>query len=100
MKKRRSIRAMKVWCEDALEGEDVARITDVDECLLIQPNSIDYPVLVYELTRADVGHNSKKAKKMRKHVAVPLPGMPWKVMQKLWVRFTKWGNKNGNYNCR
>jgi hypothetical protein len=57
------------WFEDSWKGEDVASITDVDGCLLIQPNSLDRPVLVYNLTRADIGHDRKKARKvMQEHV--------------------------------
>lgn len=57
------------WFEDTWKGEDVTRITDVDGCLLIQPNRHGYPVLVYDLTRADIGHNSKKAKTiMREYI--------------------------------
>lgn len=57
------------WFEDSWKGEDVASITDVDGCLLIQPNSLDRPVLVYDLTRADIGHDRKKARKvMQEHV--------------------------------
>jgi hypothetical protein len=57
------------WFDDAWEDGDVASISDVDGCLLIGPLSHDYPVLVYDLSRADIDHNKKKARKiMREYV--------------------------------
>jgi hypothetical protein len=57
------------WFKDTEKGGDIAAITDVDECLLISTYSYDYPVLVYDLSRADIDHNKKKARKiMREYV--------------------------------
>ena len=57
------------WFKDTEKGGDIATITDVDGCLLISTHSYDYPVLVYDLSRADIGHNKRKARKiLQEHV--------------------------------
>jgi hypothetical protein len=57
------------WFKDTEKGGDIATITDVDGCLLVSTHSYDYPVLVYDLSRADIGHSKKKARKiMREYV--------------------------------
>jgi len=53
-----------IWFDDSEAGCDIAAITDLAEGLLIRTHSYDYPVLVCELSRADIGHDRKKAGKV------------------------------------
>jgi len=52
------------WFKDTEKSGDIAAITDVDGCLLISTYRYDYPVLVYDLSRSDIDHNKKKARKI------------------------------------
>ncbi len=52
------------WFKDTKKGGEIAAITDIEGCLLISTYSYDYPVLVYELSRVDIGHNKRKARKI------------------------------------
>lgn len=57
------------WFDDSEEGGDIAAITDVVGGLLMSTHRYDYPVLVYDLSRADIGHDRKNARKvMQEHV--------------------------------
>jgi len=51
------------WFEDCLEPDDIYMITDTDKGVLIRDNSYSYPVLIYNVTRSDIGDNQQKAKK-------------------------------------
>ena len=52
------------WFKDTEKGDAIAAITDVDGSLLISTHRYDYPVLVYDLSRADIGHSKKKAREI------------------------------------
>jgi hypothetical protein len=52
------------WFDDSEAGCDIASITDLAGGLLMRTYSYDYPVLVYDLSRADIGHDGKKARKV------------------------------------
>ncbi len=56
------------WFDDYVEKGDIYTITDLAGNLLIKENSHSYPVLVYDVTRADIGHNHQKAKILREDV--------------------------------
>lgn len=56
------------WFEDCLEPDDIYMITDTDKGVLIRDNSYSYPVLVYTVTRTDIGDNQQKAKKIRNSI--------------------------------
>ena len=53
------------WFDDCIEPDDVLMITDTVNGLLIKENNYNHPVLVYGVTRGDVGDDSKKAKMLR-----------------------------------
>jgi hypothetical protein len=54
------------WFEKSRTAQSVARITDFDGGLLIQTLSYDYPVWLYDISRADIGYSHKKAKQLIK----------------------------------
>lgn len=56
------------WFDDNVEGRDINTITDLAGNLLIKDNSHSYPVLVYDVTRDDIGHDQQKAKILRDSV--------------------------------
>jgi hypothetical protein len=56
------------WFDDSGKDGDIAAITDFAGGLLIRANNYNYQVLVYDLSRADIGHNRNKARKiMQEH---------------------------------
>jgi hypothetical protein len=59
------------WFDDDLKSEDIYMITDTDSGLLIRENNYNYPVLVYDVTRADIENDPQKAKKLREEA---MPG--------------------------
>ena len=50
------------WFDDCHRSDDIYMITDTNNGLLIRENNSNYPVLVYDVTRADIGNNPQKAK--------------------------------------
>lgn len=50
------------WFDDCQMSDDIYTITDTNNGLLIRENNFNYPVLVYDITRADIGKNPQKAK--------------------------------------
>lgn len=54
--------ANTTWFNDCLEPDDVYMITDIGNGLLIRDNNFNHPVLVYNVTRAEIGNDPKKAK--------------------------------------
>lgn len=55
-------KANTTWFDDCLKADDVYMITDIDSGLLIRENNFNYPVLVYDVTRSEIGHDKQKAK--------------------------------------
>ena len=47
-------------------GQDIKMITDVQGGLLIGQGGYNYPVLVYDISRSDVGYDRRKAKAIMK----------------------------------
>ena len=54
--------ATTTWFDDCLGPDDIYMTTDTDDGLLIRENNYSYPVLLYDMTRADIGHDQQKAK--------------------------------------
>lgn len=52
------------WFYDCVKAEDIYMITDTGMGLLIREYSHSYPVLVYDLTRADIGYDQQKAREI------------------------------------
>ena len=53
------------WFDDCQEPDDILTITDLNGDLLIKGNGFCYPVLVHDITRADIHHDQQKAKKLK-----------------------------------
>lgn len=58
------------WFNDCLKPDDVLMITDTGNGLLIRANNYNHPVLVYDVTRADIDNNPQKAKVLREEAMV------------------------------
>ena len=52
------------WLDDCSKSEDIYRITDTENGLLIKKNNYSYPVLLYDIARADIGNDQHRAKKI------------------------------------
>jgi len=50
------------WLDNCMDSEDVLSVTDIDGAILIRTNNYDYPTLIYDLSRIDIGNSQKKAK--------------------------------------
>ena len=57
------------WFDDTcLDLDDIYMITDINEGLLIRKACHSYPVLIYDLTRAEIAYNQQKAKALLKDI--------------------------------
>jgi len=52
------------WFKDSEKAGDVSTITDYDGGLLIKKLDYTYPIWVYDLSRADIDYNRKKARQI------------------------------------
>ena len=58
------------WFEDC-QDHDIHTITDFKGGLLIREFGYSYPLWIYDISRADIGYNQQKAKKLyRTHVSI------------------------------
>jgi hypothetical protein len=56
------------WFKSSGNDRTVATITDFDSGLLIKALDHTYPIWLYDISRADIDYNQKKAKElMRQH---------------------------------
>lgn len=53
----------------AVKDKGIKMITDFEGGLLITEWGYTYPLLVYDITRADIGYNKRKAQKIMKMYA-------------------------------
>jgi hypothetical protein len=49
------------WFDDIGNSADVSKITDFEGGLVISDSGYSYPVLIYDVSRADINHNRLKA---------------------------------------
>lgn len=54
--------ANTTWFDNCLKLDDIYMITDTGSGLLIRENNFNHPVLVYDVTRVEIGNNQQKAK--------------------------------------
>ena len=52
--------ATTTWFDDRPAPDDIYMITDTDNGLLIRENNYSYPVLLYDVTRTDIGNDQQK----------------------------------------
>ncbi len=61
-------KANTTWFDNCLEPDDVYMITDTSNGLLIREKNFNYPVLVYDVTRAEIDNDQQKAKVLKEAV--------------------------------
>jgi hypothetical protein len=52
------------WFEDCVQDYDIYSITDLKGGLLIRELGYSYPLFIYEISRADIGHNKRRTKEI------------------------------------
>ncbi|MBC8549127.1 MAG: hypothetical protein H8D23_05700 [Candidatus Brocadiales bacterium] len=57
--------ANTTWFDNCSRAEDIYRLTDIQSGLLIKENNYNYPVLIYDLTRAGINYDPQEAKRLR-----------------------------------
>lgn len=53
------------WFDNCMDIEDVYMITDFKGGLIIKEYGYTYPTWIYDVTRAEIGYEQKKAKEIR-----------------------------------
>ena len=53
------------WFDYSKENPKIHMLTDVEHGLLITEHNFDYPVLIYDVTRKDIGNDTDKAWKLK-----------------------------------
>jgi hypothetical protein len=61
-------KANTTWFDNCPEPDDVYMITDTCNGLLIRENNFNYPLLVYGVTRVEIGNNQQKAKMLKEEI--------------------------------
>jgi len=52
------------WFDDCGENDEIEMITDHKDGLLIGERGHSYPVLIYDISRADINNDKNKAKQL------------------------------------
>ena len=53
------------WFDYSKENTKIHMLTDFEDGLLITEHNFNYPVLIYDITRKDIGNNINKAWKLK-----------------------------------
>ena len=53
------------WFDNCMDNEDIYMITDFKGGLIIKELAYTYPTWIYDVTRAEIGYDQKKAKEIR-----------------------------------
>ncbi len=53
------------WFDYSEANPNIHMLTDVEHGLLITEHDVNYPVLIYDITRKDIGHDTDKAWKLK-----------------------------------
>ena len=53
------------WFDNCMDIEDIYMITDFKGGLIIKEYGYTYPTWIYDVTRAEIGYDQKKAKEIR-----------------------------------
>ena len=54
------------WFNECRTVRDIRMLTDFDGELLISEFDYTYPIWIYDVSRADIGYDRKKAKQLRR----------------------------------
>jgi hypothetical protein len=54
------------WFEDYNDNSDIYMITDFKGGLLIKDFDYTYPTLIYDISRAEINHDQRKAKEIKR----------------------------------
>ena len=54
------------WFEDCVTHEEIYTITDYKGGVLIREFNWNYPMWVYDVTRADIGYDQEKARELHR----------------------------------
>ena len=53
------------WFDNCRNDQDIYMVTDFEAGVLISEFGYDYPVWIYNVSRAEIGNNQKKAKELK-----------------------------------
>jgi len=53
------------WFDDCEDDQDIHMITDFEGGMLISESGCGRPVWIYDVTRAEIGHDQKRAKELK-----------------------------------
>ena len=54
------------WFSECRTARDIRMISDLDGGLLISEFDYTYPIWIYDVSRADIGYDQKKARQLRR----------------------------------
>lgn len=54
------------WFSNYRNNHDIAKITDIDGGILISEFDYSYPFFIYDVSRADIDFNQRKARQLRR----------------------------------
>lgn len=54
------------WFSRCRNTNDISKITDFEGDILISECNYTYPIRIYDISRADIGYDQKKAKELRR----------------------------------
>ena len=54
------------WFDDCEDSHDIVSITDLQAGILIKKADYTYPLYVYDLSRADIGHHHHRARALHR----------------------------------
>ncbi len=53
------------WFDEADDNTDVSLIADFENSLVIADSNYSFPVLIHNVSRSDINHDSQKAKELK-----------------------------------
>jgi hypothetical protein len=60
------IKSNTTWFEDSVQDYDIYSITDIKGGILISKLGEAYPFWIYDISRADIGHDKQRAKEIQR----------------------------------
>jgi len=54
------------WFSRCRNANDISRITDYEGGILLSEFNYTYPIRIYDISRADIGYNQEKARRLRR----------------------------------